>query len=338
MNIRIPRRQFFVATFGIVSCLVICLLTSGCDKPSPPQSAQQPKPVVAKPPIVMATFSKAIGNSPYHIAKHFGWFENETSLADRKFVFKEFSDRPTISDAFTAGQLQVLFSAEVPSLLCRIQGNDIRIVDVSTKVEQSILVPTNSLIKGPKDLVGKKVAVQQGTSSHYCLLKILAANGVAEKDLDLRYMTAAEARVAFEDGKLDAWAVWSPFVEQQEVPGRGLALPGGDAYINSVMTVSRPLIAQEPQVISALVRVIEKAKSWMREHPQEAVEIIAEDLGLKLEEVQKAWPKHDWAAKLDSSSVSDFQAKADFLAEQDKTRQSKTINVAQEAVVLDFVK
>jgi len=288
-------------------------------------------------PIVIATFSKAIGNSPYHIAKHFGWFDEQPELKGRKIEFKEFNDRTTISDAFTAGDLQVLFCAEVPSLLCRIQGNDIRIVDLSTKVEQSILVPTGSPIRGPKDLRGKKVAVLQGTSSHYCLLKILAANGIAERDLDLRYMAANEAKVAFEGGQIDAWAVWAPFVEQQEVAGRGKALSGGDAYINSVMSVAHPLISDEPAVVKALVKTIERAKTWMRKNPEQAIEIVARDLGLDVAVVRQAWPKHDWAAMLNPAAITDFQGKADFLAKGDKTRQGKSIDVAKDAVDLSFL-
>lgn len=287
--------------------------------------------------LTLATFSKAIGNSPYHIAKHFGWFAEDSELKGWDIQYKEYSDRTIISDAFTAGTLQVLFCAEVPSLLCRIQGNDIRIVDLSTKVQQSILVPTNSTIQGPKDLRGKKVAVQTGTSSHYCLLKILAANGLAEGDLDLRYIAANEAKVAFEGGQLDAWAVWAPFVEQQEVAGRGKALPGGDAYINSVMSVTRPLISEQPAVVKSLVRIVERAKAWIRENPQQAVEIIAGELGLDPAVVKQAWPKHDWAAMLDSAAIADFQGKADFLSKQDKTRQGKSIDVGKEACNTSFL-
>lgn len=287
--------------------------------------------------ITLATFSKAIGNSPYHIAKHFGWFGEEAALKGVEIQFKEYNDRTTISDAFTAGDLQALFCAEVPSMLCRIQGNDIRIVNLSTKVEQSILVPTGSPILGPKDLRGKKVAVLQGTSSHYCLLKILATNGIAESDLDLRYMAANEAKVAFESKQLDAWAVWAPFVEQQEVTGRGKALSGGDAYINSVMSVSHSLIESDPAAVKALVHTIQRAKSWIRENPQQAIEIVAADLGLDAAVVRQAWPKHDWDATLNQSAIADFQNKADFLAKQDKTRQGKSIDVSKEVTDLSFL-
>jgi len=315
-----------------IAALAIWLFVTGL-----PTGGNSTQPGSSKKPIVIATFSKAIGNSPYHIAKHFGWFAELPELKGRAIQFKEFNDRTAISDAFSAGDLHVLFCAEVPSLLCRIQGNDIRIVDLSTKVEQSILVPPESTIKGPKDLRGRKVAVLQGTSSHYCLLKILAANGVAERDLDLRYMAANEGKVAFEGGQIDAWAVWAPFVEQQEVSGRGKALSGGDAYINSVMSVAYPVISTEPAVVRALVGTIERAKGWIRENSQEATEIVARDLGLDVEVVRLAWPKHDWAATLNAAAIADFQAKADFLAKQDKTRQGKSINVASDAVQTSFL-
>lgn len=296
------------------------------------------RPPVGEKQLTIATFSKAIGNSPYHIAKHFGWFEENPELAGWTVEFGEFNDRTSISDAFSAGDLDVLFSAEVPSMLCRIQGNEIRIVNVSTMVEQSILVPPGSPIQSPSDLAGKKVAVLQGTSSHYCLLKILAANGVAEEDLDLRYMGPNEGKVAFESGQIDAWAVWAPFVEQQEVANQGIALTGGDAFIKSVMTAAQSRIEGQPEVVRALVKTIEKAKQWIVDNPEKAVEIVATDLGLEPAVVSKAWPKHDWTAALDDSAIADFQEKADFLADQDKTRQGESINVSKDVVNTTFLK
>ena len=82
-------------------------------------SRKTPDKQPAAPPlksVTIATFSKALGNSPYYIAKHFKWFEEDPSLQGANITYKEYTDRPSISDAFSSGDLQVLFSADVPSL------------------------------------------------------------------------------------------------------------------------------------------------------------------------------------------------------------------------------
>lgn len=282
--------------------------------------------------VTIATFSKALGNSPYHVAKHFRWFEESSALHGVTITYKEYNDRPAISDAFSRRDLQVLFSAEVPSILCRAQGNDIRIVALSANVGQSILVRNDGPLQEVADLRGKTLAVLQGTSSHYGLLKILKAHGLREDDIQLQYMGAAEARVAFESGKLDAWAVWAPFVEQQEVSGKGRLITGGDAMINSVMSVSAPFLKEHPEAARAIVAAIERAKKWIADNPAEAQRIAAEELGLDPRVVAKAWPKHNWTAALDERVITDIQEKATFMAQQDKTRQSKALDVRKELV------
>ncbi|MDP1590272.1 MAG: ABC transporter substrate-binding protein [Prosthecobacter sp.] len=270
--------------------------------------------------INMATFSKALGNLPYHVARHFKWFESAPGLENATFTYGEFNDRPSISNAFSSGDLQVLFSADIPSIICRAQGNDISAATLTTVVTQNVLVRSDLPFRTLEELKGKRIAVLQGTSSHYCLLKVLKDHGLKESDFDLRYMPAPEAKVAFETGAIDAWAVWAPFVEQQEVTGIGRLVEGADATINSLMTVSRPFITQHFDEAKALVAVIQRAKEWIRQNPAEAQSIASKELGLDSAVVAQAWPKHDWGTGLTEAVLDDLQEKANFLAEADKAR------------------
>jgi sulfonate transport system substrate-binding protein len=295
-----------------------------------------PSTVVKTKTVTIATFSKALGNTPYYIARHFGWFQDSKALSDANIVFKEYNDRPSISSAFASGELQVLFSADVPSILCRAQGDDIRIAAVSANVQQNILVQSGLSIAALPMLKGHSIAVLQGTSSHYCLLKLLADAGLKESDLDLRYMPAAEARAAFEAGRLDAWAVWAPFVEEQQASGKGRLLPNGNALINSVMSISKSFIENQPDHARAVANAIFKAKEWMAGNPEEGKAIAQQELSLKKAVVDLAWPKHNWSATLDSSIITDIQQKATFLVSMDKTRTRRPIDVMAELIDTRF--
>lgn len=315
-----------VAALVVLAILVASLLlwrSSGNDtQPLKPQS------------LTIATFSKALGNTPYHVAKHFKWFEEDPSLKGVSIAYKEFNDRPTISSAFSGGELQVLFSADVPSIICRAQGNDIRVVALATVVTQNILARSELRFDSLTDLKGKRLAVLQGTSSHYCLLKVLKQHKLQESDFELVYMPAPEAKVAFETDKIDAWAVWAPFVEQQQVRGKGRIVEDGNAVINSVMTVSATFLNKHEQAAKAVATAIERAKKWIVDHPDEAQAIAAQELGLDLAVVKTAWPKHDWKTSLDKSIIPDLQEKADFLSNADKTR--AMIDVKKDFVDLRF--
>ena len=149
-------------------------------------------------------------------------------------------------------------------------------------------------------------------------------------------MPAAEGKVAFETNQVDAWAVWAPFVEQQEVSGKGRVVEGGDELINSVMTISEPFMKTDENTARAIVSVIQRAKKWIVENPDEAQNIMAQELGLDLQVVKKAWGKHNWAGQLDEKIINNIQEKATFLAAADKTRSGKTLDVRTELIDLRF--
>lgn len=286
--------------------------------------------------VTIGTFSKALGNAPYHIAKHFGWLEADPAFKGVKLNYVEFNDRPAIASAFSRGELDLLFSAEIPSILIRAQGEAVRLVMVSTFAAQEILVGSGSEIKKVEDLRGRKVAVQAGTSSHFGLVRILNGAGLKNADVNLVFMPAAEGRTAFETSQIDAWAAWAPWVETQEVAGRGRALSGGEAVIYSVGTMREPFLRQYPKQTRALFETMQRAKTWMIANPEEAQKIVAGELGFDLAVVQRAWPKFHWDATLSESLLADFQAKATFLAEQKLTRDNIIVDVSSELVDFGF--
>jgi sulfonate transport system substrate-binding protein len=289
-------------------------------------------PTAASNTLTVGTFSKALGNAPYYIARHFHWFEREPSFKGYSFQYIEYNDLPSITSAFARGDLQLLFSAEVPAILIRSQGEDVRIVMVSTFAAQEIVTPSASSIASIKALKGHNVTVQSGTSSHYALLEILKSSGLSSDDVPISYINAPAAQAAFEAGSLDAWAVWAPWVETQEVAGRGKTISGGEVGIYSVGTMPSTLLSQRPDVAADLLTVLQRAKQWMLEHPSDAQTIVAEEFGLAPAVVQRAWPKFRWDAQLVPGLIPDFQAKSAFLAAQKLSRNGIVVDVARDLV------
>jgi sulfonate transport system substrate-binding protein len=280
--------------------------------------------------ITLATFSKALGNAPYHVARRLKLFEQDPRLANVRFNYMEFNDRPAIASAFSAGKLDLLFSAEIPAILIRAQGEEVRIVAASTFARQEIIVPTASPVQSVPQLKGRRVGVLAGTSSHYALLKILADARLQPKDVDIVFMPAAEGATAFERGDLEGWAVWAPFVEIQQVAGRARVIPGSEAVINSVATMSNSLLQADPAITAALIETLDKSKKWIIDHPAEAQKIMSEDVGIDLAVVQKAWPKFHWDATIDEKMIADFEAKSRFLSEQKLTRDNTVVNIRRD--------
>lgn len=277
----------------------------------------------APPPQVslrLGSFSTAIDYAPYLIAKAKGWFEEALKPYGAVPEYTTFQSLPPINESFATDRVDVVFEAEPPAIIGRAAGNDIRIAAISCSLKQEVIVPASSKTAGIKDLKGKKVAVLAGTSSHYGLLKIAKAAGLGAKDLLIVDMVPPDAKSAFETNQVAGWAVWPPWVEQEVVSNKGRVLPGGDAYIHSIMAVRGQMTDKHPEMIRAVVSAIERAKEWIRQSPTEAKEVIAGELKLDIRVVDLAWSKHDWTAQLTSTVMDDIQAKADFLKEQGMIR------------------
>lgn len=272
--------------------------------------------------VRIGSFFEAVDYAPYLIAKDKHWFEDSLGVKGIKVEYTEFQTLPTVNEAFATGKIDFVFEAEPPAIIGSASGIDIVIRNISCSLVQEILVPTNSKIQTIADLKGKKIAVLAGTSSHYGVLKMLKDNGIDAKDVQILDMVPPDAKAAFESGQVDAWAVWPPFVEQEEIAGTGRTLPRGDAFINSIMAVRGGFIKNNDAVFKTINNVFNNTKKWMVENPDSAMMIVSAQLNVPIEVINKAWPSHDWAATLNQKVIEDIQAKADFLKETKKIQNS----------------
>lgn len=275
--------------------------------------------------VRIGSFFEAVDYAPYLIAKEKHWFEDSLSVKGIKVEYTQFQTLPTVNEAFATGKIDFVFEAEPPAIIGKASGINIVIRNISCSLIQEILVPTKSRIQKVADLKGKKIAVLAGTSSHYGVLKILKDNGIDAKDVQIIDMIPPDAKVAFGSGQVDAWAVWPPFVQQEEIAGTGRTLPRGDAYINSIMAVRGDFIRENEAVYKTIGNVFNNTKQWMFSYPDSAMMIVSKQLDVPIEVIQKAWASHDWAATLNQKVIDDIQAKADFLKETGKIQNGITV-------------
>jgi sulfonate transport system substrate-binding protein len=280
----------------------------------------------AAEPLKLGSFFIAIDYAPYLIAKSKGMFEKIGSGAE----YTTFQSLPPVNEALATHQVDAVFEAEPPAIIGCAAGIDVKIVGISCSLTQEILVPQKSKAQSVADLKGAKIAVLAGTSSHYGVLKLLKEAGLAPDSVEIIDMIPPDAKSAFETGQVDAWAVWPPFVEQEELADTGRVLPKGDALIHSIMAVSGSFAAKNPAAVKSLVTVLNETKAWMIKQPADAQGIVAKELNIPLKVVERAWPRHDWSATLSDAVIADIQAKADFLFNGKYV--SSRLNVAEQVV------
>ncbi len=117
--------------------------------------------------------------------------------------------------------------------------------------DEALIVPQRSAIRTVRDLAGCRVALNRGANVHYLLIRALEEAGLAYDSVEVVYLTPAEARVAFEGGEVDAWAIWAPLLDELVRSGEVRVLRDASGLAdNAVLYVANPTFAAaEPAVV-----------------------------------------------------------------------------------------
>jgi sulfonate transport system substrate-binding protein len=142
-------------------------------------------------------------------------------------TWTEFLGGPALMEAMGAGSIDVGTAGDAPPIFGQAAGVDFVYVGVepATPHGQAVIVRAGSPIRSVADLRGKRVALNKGSNVHNLLVRVLQANGMTIADVRPVFLKPSDARAAYENGSVDAWAIWDPYYAAAvtAVPSRVLA-------------------------------------------------------------------------------------------------------------------
>ena len=241
-----------------------------------------------------------------------------------KVEFSTFQFGPPLVEAAGADKIDLAWVGNTPPLFGAAAGSDFKIIAAVREYdnqENSLVVPKGSPIKDFKDLVGKKVAVPKGSSANGYLFSGLKREGIDPKDVELVYLPPADGLAAFSSGRVDAWVVWDPFVQQAEVSADGVAVQGGEPDEHGIgFQIASSKALEDPAKRAAFtdyLNRLQKAWTWAKGNPDGWAEAWSKDSGLPIEVTKKAAPrKASRLAPVDDEVIGHEQTLADLLYEQ----------------------
>jgi sulfonate transport system substrate-binding protein len=209
--------------------------------------------------------------------------------------FADFTSGPPILEAMSSGSVDIGGVGNAPPVFAAAGGAKIKIVGAlqnSSQHNAALVVPKGSSIKTLADLKGKKIAVAQGSSADYHLLATLTKAGLTTHDVQIDYLQPAEGLAALESGAVDAWDVWSPFIEDVTLTKGAKILIGkpnnsGDfSYeVASDAAISNPTKSKE---IKEYLQVLNQAHVWANTHAGAWAKTWAAATGLPMNVMVKA--------------------------------------------------
>ncbi|MFD7496017.1 NrtA/SsuA/CpmA family ABC transporter substrate-binding protein [Streptomyces sp. NPDC059832] len=192
---------------------------------------------------------------------------------------------------------------------------------------EGILVRNGSPIASVKDLVGRKVAVNQGGTGEYLLLKALAKAGIPAGKVDRVYLRPDQTAAVFNAGKVDAWAVWATYAVAEIGSGKahfvadGAAIGSDNYSLNAVRT---GFAEQHPGIVKALYQYLHDASAKEKQDPAAYLNVFT-DVGPtavtgRAKEVQTGFTRKGGTVDpIGPEDIKRFEDVAGFYAEQKVT-------------------
>lgn len=260
----------------IFSLFAVLLMLSACS----------PQPKVNKVRIGTQPW---IGYGPWWIAQEKGLFAKyglEAELVD-------FVQDTEVNAAFASGNMDAANVATHTAIKLFANGLDLKIVLLEDASYQADAILAPKSITSIKDLAGKSVAYEEGSTSDLLLNYALAHHGLSLADIQPVPMPAADAGSALIAGKVQVAVTYEPYISAALAENPDLALlytaaerPG---LISDVLIVNSKFARENPNAVRALLKVWDEAMAFYKSNPQEAQAIIAKAVGSSPEELKTAF-------------------------------------------------
>ncbi|NWB09098.1 ABC transporter substrate-binding protein [Pseudomonas sp. D5002] len=213
------------------------------------------------------------------IARVKGWLDEEFAADGTHFEFPGFKGGAVaVSQVLANQQIDFAYSGDLISIIGHAAGIPTRMILPCGKFENAYLaVRPDSDIQGIESLRGKKVAYTKGGYIHLQVIRILAAHGLEERDIQAINLDYPTAAAALASGDIDA-AFGG--LETLSLRDRGIARIAYDTRgQDDTLTGQAGILVHEsfakryPQTTARLVKVWVKVARWASD-PANADEVL----------------------------------------------------------------
>ncbi|BAY34526.1 aliphatic sulfonates ABC transporter substrate-binding protein [Nostoc carneum NIES-2107] len=224
---------------------------------------------------------------------------------------------PQLLEAMNANRVDIGSVGETPPIFAQAAGAQLVYIagrKPSKGEGQAIIVQKDSPIKKVADLKGKRVVFQKGSSAHYLVLRALKEAGLKFSDIQAVSLTPSEARDAFLQKKIDAWAVWDPALAyvQKNAGARTIRNSARISTQGGFYVARRQFATENPEVVRVILEEIDKLGEWAEKNTKEVAKILAPELRLEVSLLETVAQRRTFRLrKLSPSIIAEQQRVAD---------------------------
>jgi len=221
-----------------------------------------------------------------------GTLEQQLAPLGVGVTWNEFAAGPQMLEAMNVGAIDFAYVGEAPPIFAQAAGTDFvyTAYEVPTPHAEGIVVRQGSPIQHVAELKGKRVAFNKGSDVHWFIIALLRKNGLDFGDIQPTYLAPADARAALEQGAIDAWAIWDPFLAAVEKQSGARLLADGEGVVShhQFFLSQREFATRRGDVIKLTLAELGKVGQAIRQNPAAAAATVAPIQGLPADVVEVA--------------------------------------------------
>jgi NitT/TauT family transport system substrate-binding protein len=251
-------------------------------------------------------------------------YRGETRL-EHGSVMSLWGESSDLASLGSAGRSDIATNSETQALRASVAHPDLRFIFTVAQCPYRIVARRSAGIAALRDLRGKRIGTQIGSSAAYFLDCMLRTVGLAADDvIRVPFMAHTAAPLtALPDrlraGEIDAVALWEPQVERAKraIGDDAIEFRDPAVYTEKFNLCTTEANLDDPDLrtrIVAFVRALVAAAQRLKTDPQRGMSLVAGRAGLDPETVRGAWPCLDYPGTLAGDLLDVFERQEPWLA------------------------
>ncbi|MCX4325860.1 MAG: ABC transporter substrate-binding protein [Lachnospiraceae bacterium] len=216
------------------------------------------------------------------LAQKLGYIDEELKAAGYKAEYMGFAQAgPAINEAFAAGEIDFAVYNELPAMMAKSNGIDIKIISTVTQdYNYAVIANKDSGITSAKDLSGKKVIATTGTILYKYFADICRENNIDISSVEL-VNAQADANSVLASGQADAYVTAYSAALQLEEAGTGSIIEdttgNADERTGIILAARQESLSSGPDAAAALVKALKKAADFAQKNPDDVYGYLKTD-------------------------------------------------------------
>lgn len=258
------------------------------------------------------------------VMKEHGILDKEMAKQNVDVQWHEITSGAKQAQALASGDLHIAGVMNTASvLMANGANNPVRVIaGVSRPTDTFAIVGAKGGPKSVADLKDKKIAGPKGTVLHQTLVAALVKENMTIQDVEFIQMGLPQAFAALQSGQIDAALLAAGFVINAEKDGANVITTATGLVVPKlVMASSETIINQHPNWIEAARKAHDDAAKWIKNNPQEAIELGSKLQQISIEDAKKLYDWAHFTQRLNEEDMKSLALDMQFMLDNDMMRQ-----------------